>query len=82
MAELVENQLHAWQTLQELSGIVTPFTERVASQAKDDLENQHQDELLTAKKTCEAQVADTRNGMQQEMADQIRERLMMLAGYR
>lgn len=80
MAELVENQLHAWQTLQELAGIITPFTERVTAQVKDNLENQHQDELLAAKKGCETQVADTRNGMQLEMADQIRERLLTLAG--
>ncbi len=82
IAEMVENQLHAWKTLQELAGIVTPFTERVAAEAKEDLQTQHQNELTAARNACELHIAETRSGMQQEMADQIRRRLMTLAGYR
>lgn len=81
LVKLTEEQSHGWQTLQELAGIVTPFTERVAQEAADNVANAHQAELEALKKDYEARILDVQNNMQSELAQQMHERLMTLAGY-
>lgn len=81
LVKLAEEQSHGWQTLQELAGIVTPFTERVAQEAADNVACAHQAELEALKKDYEARILDVQNNMQSELAQQMHERLMTLAGY-
>ena len=81
MALMAAQQMQVWQTLQELAGIVTPFTERVAAEARDRVAQKHATELKVAQEQCATQVAETRTGVQQEMAEKIRAQLMRLAGY-
>ncbi|MEN8219130.1 MAG: hypothetical protein ABFS56_22745 [Pseudomonadota bacterium] len=44
-----EERLEAWRTLQELAGIVTPFTAEVEAKLKEQLREGHQAELAALK---------------------------------
>ncbi len=81
MAE-VEKLSHIWRTLQELAGLVTPFTERVNREAEARVAEEHQAELDALKKEHERQIQAVRDGVQGDMAGQLRNRLMSLAGYK
>ncbi|MDH5785392.1 MAG: 4Fe-4S binding protein [Chromatiales bacterium] len=73
---------HAWRTLQELAGIVTPFTARVEAQAKADLVAAHQAELEALRAEYEAKLRALEEGMAARTHEQITARLVELAGYR
>ncbi|MFO7593599.1 MAG: 4Fe-4S binding protein [Pseudomonadota bacterium] len=81
LAKLVERQAHAWRTLQEIGGLVTPFTARVEAEAKADLAAAHQAELDALRQEYEEKLRALEEGMQGEMHQQITHRLMELAGY-
>ena len=68
-------------TLQELAGLVTPFTARVEQEARESLAAAHQAELDTLKREYEAKLHALEEGMQGQMHEQITRRLMDLAGY-
>jgi pyruvate-ferredoxin/flavodoxin oxidoreductase len=80
--EQVERLAHAWRTLQELAGLVTPFTERVREEAEQAVAAAHQTELEARQQAHEAELQALRAGLQAEIAGQIQERLLHLAGYR
>lgn len=80
-AAMVERQSHAWRTLQEIGGLVTPFTARVEAEAKANLAAAHQAELDTLRQEYEEKLRALEEGMQGEMHQQITNRLMELAGY-
>lgn len=81
LASLVERQAHAWRTLQEIGGLVTPFTTRVEAEAKANLAAAHQAELDALRKEYEEKLRALEEGMQGEMHQQITHRLMELTGY-
>jgi len=81
LASLVERQAHAWRTLQEVGGLVTPFTSRVEAETKANLAAAHQAELDALRKEYEEKLRALEEGMQGEMHQQITNRLMELAGY-
>jgi pyruvate-ferredoxin/flavodoxin oxidoreductase len=81
LAEAVEKQAHAWRTLQELAGLVTPFTERVESEAREKLASAHQAELTALKAEYEEKIRAIQEGMGAEVHQKIRSQLMSLAGY-
>ncbi len=72
----------AWRLLQELSGLVTPFTERVRREAEEQAAAERRAELAAQAAVYEQKLADLRSELQQELQGDIRERLMTLAGYR
>jgi len=72
----------AWRLLQELAGLVTPFTERVRREAEEQVATERQAELEAQAAVYEQKLADLRAELQQELRGDIRERLMDLAGYR
>ena len=77
----VERLQHAWRTLQELAGLVTPFTERVQREAEERVAADHQAALDAQRVELEAKMEEQAAGMQGRMAGQIKQRLMSLAGY-
>ncbi len=81
LAAMVEDRGHAWRTLQELAGLVTPFTTRIEQEAKESLAFAHQTELDALKKEYKEKLRALEEGMQGQMHDQITRRLMDLAGY-
>ncbi len=68
-----------WQTLQELAGIVTPFTERLEQEIRADVAAEHQADLDAQKKASEAEIREIRENIQVEIASKIRSRLLQLA---
>ncbi|MCW8841625.1 MAG: 4Fe-4S binding protein [Gammaproteobacteria bacterium] len=81
LANLVERQHHTWRTLQELAGLVTPFTARVEAEAKQNLAATHQAELDALRGEYEEKLRTLEEQMHGQMHEQITQRLMELAGY-
>ncbi len=79
LAEASAECLANWQTLQELAGIVTPFTERLEQDIRADLASEHEAALAAQKKASEAEIRDIREKTQAEIASTIRSRLLQLA---
>jgi len=77
-----EERSHAWRTLQELAGIVTPFTAAVETKVKGQLADAHQAELAALKQDYEARMENLRAEMEVEMAARVKGQLMNLAGYK
>ena len=68
-----------WQTLQELAGVVTPFTERLEQEIRADVAAEHQADLDAQKKASEAEIREIQEKTQVEIASKIRSRLLELA---
>jgi len=78
----VADQCHnRWRTLQELAGIVTPFTTEVRAKAEADISEQHLAELNQLHREYEQKIADIQQNFKAEMAQKLRESLMSIAGY-
>ena len=71
--------LDNWRTLQELAGIVTPFTERLEQEIRASLAAEHQADLDAQKKASEAEIRAIQEKTQAEIASKIRSRLLQLA---
>lgn len=72
---------HGWRTLQELAGLVTPFTARVEAEAKVNLATAHQEELAALRAEYEKKLHALEEGMTARTHEQITQRLMGIAGY-
>ncbi len=79
LADATAACLANWQTLQELAGIVTPFTERLEQEIRAALAADHQSELDTQKKNFDAEIRQIKEQTQAEIASKIRSRLLQLA---
>ncbi len=82
VVEMVAEQSHVWRTLQELAGLVTPFTARVEQEAREKLAAEHQADLDKLKQDYEDKIRSIQEGMHTETATEIRGRLLTLAGYK
>lgn len=69
-----------WQTLQELAGVVTPFTAQVAADADTAVAARHASELKALNEAHAAQLAQLAANHQAAVAEQLKSRLMQLAG--
>ena len=79
MAAMADQRLQAWQTLQELAGIITPFTEQVEQEIRAQVAAEHQAELDAQKQAAEARILEIEQKTQTEIASKIRSRLLQLA---
>ncbi len=68
-----------WQTLQELAGVVTPFTERLEQEIRAELADEHQAALDAQKQASAAEIREIQEKTQDEIASKIRSRLLQLA---
>jgi pyruvate-ferredoxin/flavodoxin oxidoreductase len=71
--------LETWRTLQELSGIVTPFTERLEEEIRAAVAAEHRAELDEQKRASQAELTALREKTEAEIASKIKSRLMGLA---
>jgi pyruvate-ferredoxin/flavodoxin oxidoreductase len=69
----------SWQTLQELAGIVTPFTERLEQEIRAEVAAEHQADIEAQKKAAAAEIREIKERTQAEIASTIRSRLLQLA---
>ncbi len=79
MVEMAVTCLENWRTLQELSGIVTPFTERLEKEIRDEVAAEHRAELDEQKRAADAEIRAIREKTEAEIAAKIRSRLLALA---
>lgn len=81
LLERADDLAHAWRTLQELAGLVTPFTERVRRAAEERVADAHRAELAALRQDYEARLSTQDRGVRAHVADEIRTRLLVLTGY-
>jgi hypothetical protein len=81
LAALVEQRQRVWRTLQELSGLVTPFTARVEQAITERLGAEHEAALAAQRQEAEQRMRELRDTMEAEIAERIRAQLLRLAGY-
>jgi len=70
-----------WNTLQELAGVVTPFTDEVRSRAETEVQQAHDVALADQKTEFENRLETSEREQVSAQADRLRRRLMQLAGY-
>ena len=81
LAGVCARRADAWRTLQELAGLVTPFTDRVRAEAEAAVAAERKAELAAQKAEYEKRIDALREELTQEYRGEIRDRLMALAGY-
>ena len=81
LAGMVEERLRTWSTLQELAGVVTPFTDRVREQVEAQLEGDHQQRVASLEARHRAELGSLKDDLGHEMAQRVRQGLEALAGY-
>jgi pyruvate-ferredoxin/flavodoxin oxidoreductase len=77
-----DQRLAFWRTLQELAGVVTPFTRKARQAAERDVAAAHEAEIARLSKEYEARIAALKGEFQAETTERVTERLMALAGRR
>lgn len=70
-----------WQMLQELAGVITPFTARVRQEIETQLTAAHQAALAAQKADYELQLANLESRLREETRQSLRIRLLELGGY-
>jgi len=80
-ANMVADQQSAWQTLLELAGIETPFTDYVEQCVAERLSDEHQADLDALRAEYEAKIAEINASHQSETHTKVRNQLLTLAGY-
>ncbi len=81
LVKACEERLQGWRALQELAGLVTPFTARVEARAREAVAVAHAAELAAMEAGYETRIADLRKEMLEDTREEVRERLLALAGY-
>ncbi len=81
LVRATEERLHAWRLLQELAGLVTPFTARVQQEAEDRVAAERAAELHAQAQEYEGRIRRLRVEFQEELRQDMRERLMALSGF-
>jgi hypothetical protein len=70
-----------WRAVRELTGTVSPFTERIRSEIQEELEAEQQEKINALKAEQDARIAEIRAATDQETLNRLMDRLMALAGY-
>ena len=79
MADAADACRANWQTLRELAGVDTPFTEQLEQEIRADVAAEHQADLDALKQASHAELREIRERTQAEIASTIRSRLLQLA---
>jgi pyruvate-ferredoxin/flavodoxin oxidoreductase len=78
---IVSERHDHWSVLQELAGVVTPFTETIRQQLERDVRDEQEGAIESLTRVHEDELQDVKSRQRQEQAVRLRERLMQLAGY-
>lgn len=81
LVRVCEERLRAWRTLQEVAGLVTPFTQRIQQQAQQAVAAAHQAELEKIQSSYEARIRELKRELLEQSRAEIKARLMAMAGY-
>jgi pyruvate-ferredoxin/flavodoxin oxidoreductase len=74
-------RLRLWRILQELAGVVTPFTTKVREVAERDLAKAHESALAKLRQEYEDRIALLRSDYETQATQRVTSGLMALAGY-
>jgi pyruvate-ferredoxin/flavodoxin oxidoreductase len=81
LAEMVGRREQVWRTLQELSGLETPFTKQVEEEVQSLVAQAHKQELEATRQEYEQRISNLQKQQKVEAANQVRAQLLKLAGY-
>jgi pyruvate-ferredoxin/flavodoxin oxidoreductase len=73
------SRLSTWRTLQELAGLVTPFTDRVREGAEQEVSARHAAEIESLRETHARELRAKEEGVRHELYTRVRDRLALLA---
>ena len=79
MLRACDSCLENWQTLQELAGVVTPFTTKLEVEIRAKVAAEHQAELDAQKQAAAKELLEAQQKTQADIASRIRSRLLDLA---
>ena len=81
MVEAVEACRQQWRTLQELSGLVTPFTASIEAEIRERLQAEQRAALADLERESGARLESLRVETESRIAERVTERLLAMAGY-
>ncbi|VFM95017.1 MAG: Pyruvate:ferredoxin oxidoreductase [Candidatus Kentron sp. G] len=76
----IRERRETWRILQEMAGLVTPFTEKVEKQVEQRISALYEKEQAALKENFDAEVAGLRETVEARMAERVHARLMRFAG--
>lgn len=79
--DIIDDRVANWRMLQELAGLVTPFTEQIRGQVASETATDHQREIESLKQEFEAKLTAAKATERAAQAQHLRNRLMQLAGF-
>jgi pyruvate-ferredoxin/flavodoxin oxidoreductase len=79
VARAAAERLAIWSSLKELTGVVSPFTDRIRAALEQEIEAEQRKALEELQAEHEAAIAGLRSGTDQEMLTRLTDRLMALA---
>ncbi len=82
LAMASERQGTLWQTLQEMAGLVTPFTQHVQEAAEAQVAESHRAEIQALEAKHAGEMAAVRDATQAELTTRLRDRLVELSSRR
>ncbi|MDH3626678.1 MAG: 4Fe-4S binding protein [Acidobacteriota bacterium] len=80
--EFVARRQDHWAVLQELAGVVTPFTETIREDLEQELRGEQDVAIESLTREHRAKLDDLEDTQRTRQAEQLRDRLLQLAGYR
>ncbi len=82
LVEMAEEQIQIWRSLQELAGVVTPFTAKVEQEIRETVAGEHKAEIDAQKQESEERIHELQQSVKMEIAAKIRGRLLELAAHK
>ncbi len=78
MVRATEAAMDSWRVLQELAGIVTPFTSLVEKAVRDELQSEHEAEIAAVREDYERQIRELDASIRSDVAGRVRNQLLRL----
>jgi len=82
LARAAVERLAVWNTLRELTGMESPFTEQIRDRLSQELEARHREQIDAIEDEHEARLAEVAAGADREAISRLSQRLLTLAGSR
>jgi pyruvate/2-oxoacid:ferredoxin oxidoreductase beta subunit len=81
LVRMAERRRQIWNVYREISGLESPFVNRIYDRVKVEIEQEHKDSVEEMKKQYETRLEEMQRNVDGQMAAQLRQRLLRLAGF-
>jgi pyruvate-ferredoxin/flavodoxin oxidoreductase len=81
MAQAAGERLAVWNTLRELTGAASPFTERIRESLTAELQAERQAEIDALESEYEGRITEVQAGADRQALDKLTDRLLALSGF-